>query len=95
MDGKPFKASKFVANLRRELWREHLGLIPPQKLDASDDPNAHPPGEGDNRLHEDEDCQIVNDPLSDKVWDVWTQNATKNTEIFRELFHCIPDNYGT
>lgn len=34
----------------------------------------------------------MRDPLSDKLWEVWTGNATRNTDIFRELFHCDPDD---
>ncbi|CAI4213055.1 unnamed protein product [Parascedosporium putredinis] len=43
MDGKPFRAGQHAATLRRYLWREHLGLLPPQELDASNDVNAMPP----------------------------------------------------
>jgi phospholipase D1/2 len=43
MDGKPYKAARLAHELRSNLWREHLGLLPPQALDAKDDPNAQPP----------------------------------------------------
>lgn len=43
MDGKEYDAGFHAATLRRYLWREHLGLLPPQALDAKDDPNAQPP----------------------------------------------------
>lgn len=92
MDGKPYKAGHFVAQLRRQLWREHLGLLPHQKIDASNDPNAKLPGDGDNVLYEDEHSKLVDDPLSDDLWDTWQARAHENTGIFRELFHCIPDN---
>ncbi|KAF3186822.1 hypothetical protein TWF225_004449 [Orbilia oligospora] len=92
MDGEDFKASYFAAHLRRQLWREHLGLLPPQDLDASGDPNATLPGEGDYDFQEDERSRIVEDPLNDELWDTWNRQAHDNTNIFRELFHCIPDN---
>ncbi|KAI5304648.1 hypothetical protein KEM56_006204 [Ascosphaera pollenicola] len=34
MDGKEYKAGRHIATLRRTLWREHLGLLPPQPLDC-------------------------------------------------------------
>lgn len=92
MDGKPFQASHQVASLRRQLWREHLGLLPPQDLDGSDDPNAQPP-DVPNQVDEDEWNDFVADPLSDKVWKMWTSQATTNTRVFRELFHSDPDNH--
>jgi phospholipase D1/2 len=92
MDGKPFQAGYLPATLRRRLWREHLGLLPPQDLDGSNDPNAQPPGDSPNDNSEGEEYEFVEDPLSDKVWDVWTKNATTNTEVFKDLFHSDPDN---
>jgi phospholipase D1/2 len=92
MNGQPYKAGHHAATLRRMLWREHLGLVPPQDLDASKDPNAQPPGDSPNDLLEGEHFDFVADPLGDKVWDMWTQQATANTEVFRDLFHADPDN---
>jgi phospholipase D1/2 len=92
MDGKPYQAGRHVATLRRVLWREHLGLLPPQNLDGSDDPNAQPPGDSPNDVFEGEQYEFVADPLCDKLWDMWTENATVNTEVFRELFHVDPDD---
>jgi phospholipase D1/2 len=92
MDGQPYKAGHHAATLRRMLWREHMGLLPPQELDASKDTNAQPPGDGVNDNLEGEEFEFVADPLSDKVWDMWTKNASTNTEVFRDLFHTDPDN---
>lgn len=96
MDGQSFEAGKHAATLRRYLWREHLGLLPPQPHDASNDQNAHPPGErSPNDIWDgDESYKFVEDPMSDELWDMWTTNATKNTEIFRHLFHADPDDHG-
>lgn len=93
MDGKPYEAGYHAATLRRYLWREHLGLLPPQDLDASEDPNAQPP-DVPNNPQENETYEFVADPLSDEVWDMWTSRASKNTEIFRQLFHADPDDHG-
>jgi phospholipase D1/2 len=93
MDGKEFMAGHHAASLRRILWREHLGLIPAQPLDAEDDPNAQPPDEGDNDFYaHDEWDSFVADPLSDDLWKMWTERATTNTTVFRQLFHADPDD---
>ncbi|MCJ1278794.1 hypothetical protein MMC21_006612 [Puttea exsequens] len=92
MDGQPYKAGHHAATLRRLLWREHLGLLPAQTLDAANDPNAQPPDVCPNDLHESPEYEFVADPLSDKVWDMWTTNATRNTDLFRHLFRADPDD---
>lgn len=92
MDGQPYKAGHHAATLRRYLWREHLGLLASQTMDASKDPNAQPPNVCDNDLVEGKEYEFVADPLGDQVWDMWTNNATKNTELFRQLFRADPDD---
>lgn len=96
MNGQRFKAGHHAATLRRMLWREHLGLLPAQRLDASEDPNAQPPGDCDNDIHADGDqadfYKFVEDPLNDELWELWTKQATINTEVFRALFHADPDD---
>lgn len=92
MDGAPYKAGRHAYTLRSMLWREHLGLIPPQSLDGSDDPNAQPPGDSPNDNLEGAEMEFVKDPLSDKVWDDWCNKATINTEVFKDLFHADPDD---
>jgi len=92
MDGKPYKAAHLAATLRRHVWREHLGLLPSQPIDASKDPNCQPPDVCPNDLLEGDEYEFVSDPLSDKVWDMWTKNATVNTKIFRHLFRADPDD---
>ncbi|KAI1845862.1 hypothetical protein JX265_011243 [Neoarthrinium moseri] len=95
MDGQPFEAGRHAATLRRYLWREHLGLLPPQDLDVKDDVNAQPPGDDSpNDAWDREDSyKFVEDPMSEDVWKMWTENATTNTEIFRHLFHADPDDH--
>ena len=96
MNGQPYKAAHHATTLRRMLWREHLGLLPPQQLDATQDRNAQPPGDCDNDTHatgeEKQFDDFVRDPLDDRLWEEWTQRATVNTEVFRELFHADPDD---
>ncbi|KAL7629772.1 hypothetical protein AAE478_001295 [Parahypoxylon ruwenzoriense] len=95
MDGQPFEAGRHAATLRRYLWREHLGLLPPQPHDASNDPNAQPPGEDspNDAWDRDESYKFVQDPMSDDLWSMWTTNATTNTQVFRHLFHADPDDH--
>lgn len=93
MDGKPYKAARLAHELRSNLWREHLGLLPAQSLDASDDPNAQPPNENSrNDTLPGPEADFVSDPLSPKLWDEWCQRASNNTEVFRSLFHADPDD---
>jgi phospholipase D1/2 len=96
MDGQPFEAGWHAATLRRYLWREHLGLLPPQEMDASNDPNAQPPGDDspNDPWDRDDSWKLAEDPLGDKLWEVWTEQATQNTLVYRQLFHADPDDHG-
>lgn len=95
MDGKPFEVGYHATMLRRYLWREHMSLLPPQPLDASDDVNAQPPSvHAENNIYDDESYKFVEDPMSDDVWNMWTGQASKNTELFRHLFHADPDDHS-
>ncbi|KAI5292724.1 Phospholipase, partial [Ascosphaera pollenicola] len=38
---------------------------------------------------------LVRDPLSTELWDLWTDRATTNTQVFRQLFRADPDNHIT
>ncbi|KAJ3522500.1 hypothetical protein NM208_g12834 [Fusarium decemcellulare] len=40
-----------------------------------------------------ESYKFVEDPLSDELWEQWTSQADKNTELFRHLFHADPDDH--
>lgn len=92
MDGKPYKAGRLAATLRRQLWREHLGLLPSQDYDASTHPNAQPPDVCMNEIIEGPENDFVTDPLCDELWDTWTGQATVNTEVYRVLFRADPDD---
>ncbi|KAI5783099.1 hypothetical protein FPQ18DRAFT_382232 [Pyronema domesticum] len=83
------KHKETVKGLRMQLWMEHLGLLPEQTLDADNDPNAQPPGQGGNRV---QPHPLVEDPLGEELWKVWTKQATINTEVYRKLFHTDPDD---
>lgn len=92
MEGRPYKAARLAATLRRQLWREHMGLLPAQNYDASQHPNAQPPNACMNQILEGPENDLVADPLGDDVWKMWTERATVNTEIYRMLFRADPDD---
>jgi phospholipase D1/2 len=93
MDSQPYDAAHHAATLRRVLWMEHLGLLPAQPLDASKDDNAQPPGHSPNSVPDNtKEWEFVADPMSDDLWKMWTEQATTNSDIFRNLFHADPDD---
>ena len=93
MDGSPYQAGHHATTLRRLLWREHLGLLPSQPLDASSDPNAQPPPTPNDPVAEStHEYSLVEDPLSDDLWSLWTTRADKNTHLYRHLFRADPDD---
>ncbi|KAG8850840.1 hypothetical protein FRB96_009577 [Tulasnella sp. 330] len=95
MDGNRFLASRFAGTLRRKLFREHLGLIPPQNCVTGEEPvtsfmHAPPiPAEDETHLQED---QLVADPLSDDFERLWHGTARINTAIFSEIFRTVPND---
>ncbi|KAJ5889022.1 Phospholipase D/Transphosphatidylase [Penicillium taxi] len=93
MDGQPYRAARLAATLRRQLWREHMGLLEAQDYDASESDNAKPPDVCLNSIHEGAENDFVADPLCDAVWNAWTERATTNTETYRVLFRADPDDH--
>jgi phospholipase D1/2 len=95
MGGKPFMVSSFATTLRRSLFREHLGLIPPQRCDP-DHPkltaNMKPaPQPYIYDFGSDEDAMVA-DPVSDSTQFLWQQVAKKNHDIYSEIFRPVPSN---
>lgn len=35
---------------------------------------------------------LLQDPLSPDFWKLWSETAKENTEIYRRVFHCVPDD---
>lgn len=92
MAGKPWKAAKFAASLRRQIFRKHIGLLPPQDMERPNQsftPVTHDPLLYDWGSRED---QAVADPLAPSFMNLWKQTARTNTEAFRKVFHPIPDD---
>ncbi|KAL4066624.1 hypothetical protein J3A83DRAFT_4098363 [Scleroderma citrinum] len=94
MDGRPYMAGRFAATLRRKLFREHLGLIPPQTMDHYSHVTwsmkpAPDPQEDETELPED---AAVADPLADETLNLWNSTARRNREIYTEIFRPVPTN---
>jgi phospholipase D1/2 len=91
MAGRPWQASHFAASLRRELFRKHLGLVRPQDINRPDE-NFEPVGVANRYDWGSPEDNLVADPLSDTFESVWNTRAKTNTEIFRKVFHAVPDD---
>jgi phospholipase D1/2 len=91
MAGRPWQASRFAASLRRQLFRKHLGLVGPQDMQRPDE-NFDPVGVPNRYDWGSPEDTIVADPLSDAFQSLWNSRAKTNTEIFRKVFHAVPDD---
>ncbi|KAI2621501.1 phospholipase D/nuclease [Hypomontagnella submonticulosa] len=92
MNGRPFTASRFATSLRRQLYRKHLGLLPDQRWDR---PNANwTPVDRDPQQYDwgSPSDRLVEDPMSEEFWRLWTETARTNTEVFSKVFHPVPND---
>ncbi|KAI9229608.1 MAG: hypothetical protein DHS80DRAFT_13629 [Piptocephalis tieghemiana] len=95
MNGQDYKARKFAKEYRLQMCREHLGILP-----HTDMRRLAPAGEEIQISSEDESYlqwaeKAIQDPLSDDFDRVWQGTAQSNTEIFRRVFRCVPDDTVT
>ncbi|KAL8286802.1 hypothetical protein RQP46_004330 [Phenoliferia psychrophenolica] len=94
MNGAPYMATRFAATLRRQLWREHLGLITPQSCPhTGEEPVTAamtPVGQPQDDVTASEEDRKVMDPLSDATEALWKGTAESNAQIFADVFHCVP-----
>lgn len=76
MNGKPYQSGKFAGSLRRQLFREHLGML-----------EACPPGNRDDEHSTDARREKINidDPASESFFNLWKEIADKNTLLFEEV----------
>ena len=91
MDGQPYRASKFAATLRRQLFRKHLGLLKPQNMERPDQ-NYAPAGMPNVYDFGSPEDLAVADPIADTFLALWNSRAHTNTQIFRKVFHPVPDD---
>lgn len=90
MAGRPWKATRFAASLRRQLFRKHLGLLKPQdctKPDQNFEPIDHSGNAYDWNSRED---ALVVDPLGNDFLTLWNSTARTNTDCFEQVFHPVP-----
>lgn len=93
MNGEYYEAGRFAATLRRQLWKEHLGLIQDTNIDEVNEDMLPLPVPNIDYTETEED-RLVMDPLSEDIWALWNETARTNTEAFRAVFHCVPDDTG-
>lgn len=67
MNNIPFLCGKFASSLRKQLFREHLGLLKTK-----------------------EDINIDDAIIKSFYKDIWCARSKQNTEIYEEVFQCIP-----
>ncbi len=89
MDGEPYRAARFAATLRRQLFRKHLGLLKPQDMERPDQ-NFHPLGAPNVYDYGSPEDQAVMDPLADNFLNFWNTRAHTNTHAFGKIFHPVP-----
>ncbi|KAL8725613.1 MAG: hypothetical protein Q9166_007248 [cf. Caloplaca sp. 2 TL-2023] len=89
MNGIPWRATKFAATLRRQLFRKHLGLLRAQDMER---PNANFEPIGVPNIYDfgSEEDRLVVDPLSDSFLNLWNSRAHQNTAAFGRAFHPVP-----
>ncbi|KAI8055519.1 hypothetical protein BDF22DRAFT_742098 [Syncephalis plumigaleata] len=105
MGNHPWKAGRLAYTLRMQLMREHCGLLPHTDMRILRDfgtPSSMPEsfnelaresnldgGLGDKM---DELAKALEDPASDEFIQFWQSTSTRNTESFRQVFRCVPDD---
>lgn len=89
MAGQPWRATKFAASLRREIFRKHLGLLAPQDMQRPTN-NFMPIGRPNDYDWGSREDALVTDPLCREFTDLWKGTAATNTAAFAKAFHPIP-----
>lgn len=89
MNGEPFPTGVFAGQLRRFLFKEHLGLFYRHKKYFSHLQISIIPG----LIEPDSERVPINclDPTIDSFWNgIWLRTSKRNTRIYDEVFKCIP-----
>ncbi|KAG0151027.1 hypothetical protein CROQUDRAFT_713026 [Cronartium quercuum f. sp. fusiforme G11] len=93
MDGEYWPAGRFAATLRRQLFKEHLGLLKPRSsLLQRDEPTRSMlpvtvPQEDATYTEAD---RTVADPMGYELENMWKGTAQRNTEAFNNVFRPVP-----
>ncbi|KAL5395708.1 hypothetical protein PMIN06_003567 [Paraphaeosphaeria minitans] len=91
MDGREWRAARFAASLRRQIFRKHLGLLKPQNPERPDE-NFQPIGVPNVYDWGSEEDRRVVDPLSEDFQNFWNWRAKENTDAFGKVFHPVPSD---
>ena len=89
MDGQPYRAARFAATLRRQLFRKHLGLLKPQNMEQPNQ-NFEPIGVPNIYDYGSREDEAVMDPISENFLNFWNTRARTNTDAFGKVFHPVP-----
>ncbi|KAI9591807.1 hypothetical protein BDF19DRAFT_389005 [Syncephalis fuscata] len=92
MNGQPWQASRFAHTLRMQLMREHCGLLPHADMRILPTESTLDGGLGKSM---DEIAKALEDPGSDAFIQLWRSTSSLNTESFRQVFRCVPDDTVT
>ena len=90
MAGRDYPCCRVITELRREIFRKHMGLLSPQDYrrqyqnyePVSQSPNAYEFGTSEDRQ--------VEDPIDQAFLNTWNSIAHTNTEAFGKVFHPVP-----
>lgn len=97
MNGQPYPTGAFAGQLRRFLFREHLGLIGQQCGGGGGVSASGDGGSVDTATTMTTASTIrVSDPVIDSFWNgIWRRTSERNTRVFDEVFKCVPTNAVT
>lgn len=109
MAGKRYPVARFAHTLRKRLMREHAGVNVDsleeqhmgQASDAPESPALTPQYHSrassvSSKTHFVVDPSAFSDPLLPEFYgDIWMRIADHNTELYRKVFRCIPDDKVT
>lgn len=92
MNEQPYRVGRFASSLRRFIFRKHLGLVPHQPVDRPDKNWTPVHHDGNHYDWGTQADRLVEDPVSDRFWDLWCRTAKTNTDVFTKVFHNVPND---
>lgn len=97
MNGEEWQAGRKAHELRCRIFREHLGLSTETQMRvlAHLPPFVRPSHQHHSSVIKDiayRANRLLEDPLSRQFFDLWTTTAQRNTEVYRDMFRCVPDD---
>lgn len=96
MNGQPFPTGAYAGQLRRFLFREHLGLIETPAAAAEATDGSTPTTATSSTTRSTTSSIRIKDPVIESFWNgIWRRTSNRNTRIFDEVFKCVPTNSVT